>query len=125
MIIIDDLLANIAHVDSTFLIIIFLVFIVIAYKIFKMVMKAAIVGIISASFPFLLSYVGIATVPITLSSVIWFGMAGIAIFFIYSAINGFLRIIGFIFSPFSKKKDKEKVIIKEVVKEKEDKKKEH
>lgn len=126
---IQDIITQMLQVNSLFLIIIFVAFIVIAYKIFKLVMEAVIIGVLSAAFPFIANYLGIASVPITIDSVLWYGVMGIAIFFIYSSINGLVKVVGFFLSPFKglfgekdKKKVKERVIIREVPAKEKDKK---
>ena len=102
-------LFEIGHGNTYFLLIIFFLFILIAYKIFKTLLKAVIVGIISGFFP-VFAYLTGMTETVTLNQMIWFGLAGISLFFIYTAVSGGVKIISWIFKPFKfmfkeKKKD--------------------
>jgi len=75
-----------------------IVFLVMAYMIFKQVMKAIIIGAISASIPIALYLLGFG-VELNLQTIIWFGLAGIATYFIYDVISGWFRIIRIITWP--------------------------
>ena len=95
--------------------VIFLGFIVIAYKIFQALMKAFIVGVISATFPVVANLLGM-DVPLTISSVVWFAVFGVTAFMLYASIAGGAKMAGFAMKPFTKlfsRKPVQKIIIRE------------
>jgi hypothetical protein len=100
------------------------VFLVLAYMIFKQLMKAFVIGIISAAIPIVLYLMGFE-IELSIQTIIWFGLAGIAIYFVYDVLSGWMHVIKILTWPFravlrrSKKDKKEKQ-----AKEKKDKKKE-
>ena len=92
-------LFEIAQTNTVLLLIVFFVFILLAYKVFKMLLKAAIIGVISMFFPIFTYLVGF-TNSVTISQVLWFGIAGISLFFVYSVVSGGIKLISWIFKPF-------------------------
>ena len=116
--------------NSLFLVIAFLLFILIAYKVFKTVMKALMVAFLAGIFPLVMFFFGMYE-PESLWSMfqtmMWFSLAGVAIFFVYSTMSTAARVIKAVVSPFRflfRNKDrKEKVIIRERVVEKDGKEK--
>ncbi len=97
-----------------------IVFLVMAYMIFKQLMKAFIVGIIAAAIPVVLYLMGFSS-GLDIQTVIWFGLAGIATYFVYDVINGWITLVKIITWPFrfalKRGKPKPKEVIKEVPKE--------
>jgi hypothetical protein len=94
---------------------VFLVFIVLAYKIFQALIKAFIVGVISATFPVIANLAGM-DVPLTINSVIWFAIFGVTAFLMYATISGGLKIMRIFMRPFRglfTKKPVERIIIRE------------
>lgn len=105
-----DVFAQLQQVNSAFLLIIFFVFIILAYKLFQTAIRAFIIGLIAASFPIVAFFLGL-DVPLTLSSVMWFAIFGVVMYFAYSFISGGVKIVKLILSPFRfmfRKKEKKK-----------------
>ncbi len=75
-----------------------IVFLVMAYMIFKQLMKAFIIGIIAAAIPVIL-YLMDFTSELDINTIIWFGLAGIATYFVYDVINGWMTLIKIITWP--------------------------
>lgn len=84
--------------NTYFLLIIFLIFLILAYKIFKTLLKAVIVGVISGFFPVFTYLLGL-TDTLTFNHILWFGLAGVSLFFIYTAVAGGVKIISWVFKP--------------------------
>ncbi len=105
--------------------VLFFLFIIVAYKVVKLLIRAAIVAAISGAFPFFANAFLGMSIPITLSNVLWFAMTGVEVFFVYHILVGIGTIAEFISKPFSRGKTKkvEKVIIMEKGKDKDEKKK--
>jgi hypothetical protein len=97
-----------------------IVFLVLAYMIFKQLMKAFIIGIIAAAIPVIL-YLMDFTSELDIGTIIWFGLAGIATYFVYDVINGWMTLVRIITWPirfaFRRGKPKPKEVIKEVPRE--------
>ncbi len=105
-----QIFSQLQQVNSIFLLIVFFVFLILAYKLFQTVMKAIIVGVIAAAFPFVANMFGFS-IPITLNSILWFAIFGVVLYFAYAFISGGVKIIKLIFSPFKvlfRKKEKKK-----------------
>ena len=117
-------LSGLSNIDMLILIGAGIVFLVMAYMIFKQLMKAFIIGIISASIPVVLYLLGF-DIGLSLQTVIWFGLAGIATYFVYDVISGWMAIIRIITwpirralrKPVSQPKEKEEKAGKETKKE--------
>lgn len=103
--------------------ILFFLFIIVAYKVVKVLVRAAIVAAISAAFPFFANAFLGMNIPITLTNVLLFAMTGLEIFFVYHILVSIGKIAEFITKPFSRGKTKkvEKVIIMEKRKDKDGK----
>ena len=106
-------LAGLSNIDMLILLGAAVVFLVLAYMIFKQIKKAIIIGAISASIPVALYLLGF-NIELSLQSIIWFGLAGIATYFVYDVITGWMKIIRIITWPirqlFRKGKEKPKEI---------------
>ncbi len=112
---IPDILMKLTQLNTVILLAVFLVFIVLAYKIFQALIKAFIVGVIAATFPVVASLAGM-DVPLTISSVIWFAIFGVAAYLLYATISGGAKIAGLVMRPFRglfRRKPVQKVIIRE------------
>jgi tellurite resistance protein TehA-like permease len=110
-----EFLRGLTQVNTVLLLGVFLVFIVLAYKIFQALIKAFIVGVIAATFPVVASLMGM-NVPLTISNVIWFAILGVVAYLLYATISGGAKIIGLVLRPFRglfTKKPVQKVIIRE------------
>lgn len=75
-----------------------IVFLVMAYMIFKQLMKAFIIGIIAAAIPVVLYLMDFSS-ELDIQTVIWFGLAGIATYFVYDVISGWITIVRIITWP--------------------------
>lgn len=103
----------------------FFLFIIIAYKVVKILIRAAIIAVISGFFPvFANMFLGMS-IPITLQSILFFAMTGVEIFFVYHILVSIGKLAELITKPFSRGKTKkvEKIIIMEKGKDKHEKKK--
>jgi hypothetical protein len=121
-----DFLGQLSQVNTVVLFAVFLVFIVLAYKIFQALIKAFIVGVIAATFPVVANLMGM-DIPLTLNSMIWFAVFGVVAYLFYATVSGGAKIIGLAMRPFRglfRRKPVQKVIIREreVGKEREKKK---
>ena len=95
------LLTSFMALNPVFLVAGFILFILIAYKLFQALIKAFIVGAIAASFPVIANLMGM-NVPITIHSILWFATIGVIAFLMYSAINGGARMARFAVTPFGR-----------------------
>ena len=93
--ILEDLLTQ----ETILILIGFVIFVAVSYKIFRILSKAVMIGIVSFSFPFVMSYLDI-TLPITIlanvETGIQFAMIGVGLFIAYEFwhyIFMFLKII--------------------------------
>jgi len=93
-----SILSGLSNIDMLILIGAALVFLVMAYMIFKQIVKAIIIGAVSASIPIVLYLLGIWD-ELTLQMIIWFGLAGIATYFVYDVISGWIKIMSIITWP--------------------------
>jgi hypothetical protein len=106
---------EIAQINTVLLFGVFLVFIVVAYKLFQALIKAFLVGVIAATFPIVAIFIGL-DVPLTISSVIWFAIFGVVAYLFYATVSSGAKILGLVMRPFKgmfSKKPVQKVIIKE------------
>ncbi len=115
-----DLVSQMLQANTALLAAMLMIFIFMAYKLFKLVIKAAIIGAMAASFPVVASLSGLP-VAITLDNIIWFGLLGVLAFFAYSSISTLYKVGSFISRPLTGGKGnvKERVIIREVPEKKE------
>jgi hypothetical protein len=115
---IAELLSYFQQLDTVLLIAFFLIFIILAYKIFQTMIKSLIVGIIAATFPIVANLFLGMDVPITFSSIIWFGVFGVVAFLAYSFITGGVKMVRIALSPFRLLFRKKDGAVKEKEKEK-------
>lgn len=103
--------------------VLFFVFIILAYKVVKVLIRALIVAAIAAGFPIFSNMFLGTSFLITLDSLLWFAMTGAEIYFIYHILVSIGTIAEFVTKPFRKGKVKkvEKVIIMEKRKDNDDK----
>ena len=92
----------------------FVIFIVIAYKLFKFVFKAFLIGLVAAMFPVAGNLLFGLEIEITLFNIIWFAVTGIGLFVLYTIVKmgwKFLRVltapIRWARRPTKRKKEKE------------------
>ncbi|MBU1135163.1 MAG: hypothetical protein KKG13_01445 [Nanoarchaeota archaeon] len=92
-----------------------IVFVVLAYTVFKILMKAALFGALGAIAPFVANYMGMS-IPITLTNILWFALLGVMAYVVYAMASGGVKTMKLITSPFRtlfRQKPKEKIIIRE------------
>jgi hypothetical protein len=112
---IPDILMKLTQLNTVLLLAVFLVFIVLAYKVFQALIKAFIVGVIAATFPVVANLMGM-NVPLTISNVVWFAIFGVAAYLLYATISSGAKIVGLVMRPFRgmfARKPVQKVIIRE------------
>ena len=124
--IVSGIMTNFLQNPTTIIfLVLFFVFILLAYKVVKLLVRALIIAVLAAVFPvFSNMFLGTAF-PITLDSMLWFAMTGAEIFFIYHILVSIGTIAEFVTKPFRRGKAKkvEKVIIMEKKKDNDGKKK--
>src|SRR4030042_523542 len=95
------LLSGLSNVDLIILIGAGLLFLVMAYMIFKQVMKAIIIGVIFAAIPVVLYLLGVG-IDLSLQTIIWFGLFGIATYFVYDVVSGWFKVLRMVTWPIRK-----------------------
>lgn len=80
--------------------VIFIIFIVIAYKLVKFLFKAFIIGLVAALFPVVGNLFLGLDIQISLYNIIWFAATGIGLFLLYSVIRTGWRFLKILTSPF-------------------------
>ena len=93
-----SVLSGLSNIDMLILLGAGLVFLVMAYMIFKQIMKAIIAGAVSAAIPVVLYLLGFG-IELNLQTIIWFALAGIAIYFVYDVISGWMKLMSIITWP--------------------------
>lgn len=83
----------------------FFIFIIIAYKIFKVVAKALIIGLIGAAFPVVMNFLGFSSlfgieIGLNFQNIIFFALVGIVAFVVYYVISGIVKVTKAVTSPF-------------------------
>ena len=94
-----EIFSQLMGMNSILLFIIFFIFIILAYKLFQTVIKALIIGVIAAAFPFIANALGFS-IPINLNTILWFAIFGVLLYFAYSFIAGGVKIVKLVLSPF-------------------------
>ena len=110
-----NLMIEISKINTALLMLVFVGFIVLAYKVFQTVIKAFIVGVIAAAFPIVANLMGM-DVPLTLSNIIWFAIMGVTAFLVYASVTGGIKVVRIVMKPFNRmfsKKPVQKIIIRE------------
>ena len=110
-----EILQMLSQMNTVLLVGAFFVFIVLAYKIFQALIKGFIVGVISAAFPIVANLMGM-DVPLSINSIIWFAIFGVAAFLMYASITGGIKITKLFMRPFKglfTKKPVKTIIIRE------------
>ena len=96
------------------------VMIVIAYKMFKIAIKAMLVGGLAALIPVAAVIFGIDIgIALTVDNMVWFAILGISAYLVYSSVSMGMRTVRMAMKPFGfmfRNKQKEKIIIREVEK---------
>jgi len=93
-----SVLSGLSNIDMLILLGAALVFLVMAYMIFKQIVKALIIGAVSAAIPVVLYLIGFS-IELNIQTIIWFALAGIATYFVYDVISGWMKIMSIITWP--------------------------
>ncbi len=93
------------------LFVIFFVFIFIAYRLFSMITKMIMVGVVAGIFPIFANKVLGLAIPLTIHSVLSYVLVGMGIAYIYLTIYGIYKVIKYATWPF--RSHKNKVVVKE------------
>jgi hypothetical protein len=97
------------------------VLILMAYKMFKIALRAVVTGILAAFIPVAAVFFGIDIgISISLNNMIWFAIFGISAYLVYASVNMGLKTVKLVTKPFGflfKSKPKKKIIIKEIKEE--------
>jgi len=83
---------------------VFVVFMVVAFKVFRIVIRTATIAIIAALFPFVARFIFNMDIPITVNSVLWFVITAIGLYFVYFLVRGGYKLVHFAFGGKKKKK---------------------
>ncbi len=83
----------------------FFIFIIIAYKIFRVVTKALLIGLIGAAFPVVVNFLGFSSlfgveIGLNFQNIIFFALIGIVAFIVYYIISGIMKVTKVVISPF-------------------------
>jgi|GEM_PF-5006468 len=92
--------------NTTLLLVVFAIFLVIAYKLIKIAMRVFVIALLSLLFPLILKFVFKINVPITPNSMLWFAITGVGLYVVYGALLSGLKILKVFFSALSHKKGK-------------------
>jgi len=129
--VVAEVVAQFMDMNVILLFIGFVIFIIIAYKIFRVIMKALIFGLLGAAFPVAVNFLGAdslfgISVALSLENIVFFAMIGIVVFIVYYLISGMMKVTNFVTSPFrgGHKKDIRKELKKELEKREKEQEKE-
>ena len=84
--------------------VIFVIFLFVAFKVLKVVVKAIIIAVVAAAFPFIARYIFGMEIPTTIDSILWFVITALGLYFIYAFIRGGYKLANFAFGGRGKKK---------------------
>lgn len=120
----DSILGGLLQEPNTLVFLgLLVVFVLLAYKVVKIMIRAAMVAVAAGLFPVVANVLLGTSFEISLGSFIRFAMLGAEVYFTYHLLTSIGKIAEFITRPFGggKKKKVEKVIIVEKEKYKDDK----
>jgi hypothetical protein len=80
--------------------VIFVIFIVIAYKLVKFLFKAFIIGLVAAIFPVVGNLVLGLNIEISFFNILWFAVTGIGLFVLYSIVRTGWKFLRVLTKPF-------------------------
>jgi|YelNatPaOPRAMG01_1025707.scaffolds.fasta_scaffold87668_3 signal transduction histidine kinase len=97
--------------DVIIFFLIFILFIIVAYKFFRLIAKAFFIGFLSALFPIIGNYFLDLGIPINIDTMMWFAITGIILYFFYEIIKLIIKGLKILTYPFraggKKKKEEE------------------
>ncbi|MBU0530753.1 MAG: DUF2937 family protein [Nanoarchaeota archaeon] len=122
MSLVGDIINIVLGLDTVLIFIVLFVFIIIAFKVFKYLVRVFITGVIFAVFPIIANLMGIP-IPLTFESIAWSAIFGIILYLLYTSVMTGTKMLNKIMSLFGKllgtgKPKPQKIIIREVEKEK-------
>lgn len=121
MSLIGDVINLVMGLDTGLIFIVLFAGIIIAFKVFKYLMRVVITGAIFGVFPIVGNMMGLA-IPLTIESIIWSAIFGVVLFLLYTSLRTGTKILNTIMSIFGRLlgmgKPKQKVIVKEYIREK-------
>ena len=86
------------------LLIVFVIFIVVAYKVFRIIMRTVVIAVLAALFPFIADYFFNMNIPINMNSILWFVITAVGLYFVYFFVRGGYKLVHFAFGGKKKKK---------------------
>jgi CBS domain containing-hemolysin-like protein len=121
---IAEALGQFLQMDIILLFVGFFIFIVVAYKIFQVVFKALLIGLIGAAFPVVINFLGFnnlfgVAIELSFQNIIFFALIGIVAFVAYYILSGIVRVTKFVTSPFRRRGGVRKEVRKELEKSRE------
>ncbi len=115
------ILGELAQLDTTLLVVLLVIGVVVAAKIFQYLIKVVLVGVIFGVAPIALNFIGVE-IAISLNNIASSALIGIALFLLYAAVHTGLRVTKIAMYPFRRffrrKPKAERIIIREVEREK-------
>jgi len=105
--------------------ILFFLFILVAYKAVKVLVRGLIIAVIAGLFPIFANMFLGTSIPTTPQNLLWFAITGAEIYFVYYILVSIGALAELIMRPFKREKTKkvEKIIIMEKEKDKHEKEK--
>jgi len=94
--------------DIIMFFVIFVIFIVIAYKLVKFVFKAFMIGLVAALFPIFGNLLFDLGIEISLFNIFWFALTGIGLFILYSLLKTGWKFLKILIWPFRKARSKKR-----------------
>ena len=120
--VVSEMISLLLQLDTMVLFVVLFLLIIIAYKLFKYLLRVFVTGVAFAFFPIIANLIGIP-VPLTFQSVVWSALFGIMAYLAYSVMHTGLKIVGIVLSPFKRMFKKKPKVQKIVVVEERDRKK--
>ena len=117
---IGEILAQAAQMNNIITVALLFVLVFIGYKIFQIVFKSVIVGIMASLIPVAAVVFGVDIgIPLTLGNMLWFAVFGVMSYLVYATVNAGVKTVRLVMKPFAamfRSKPKQKVIVKHVEK---------
>jgi hypothetical protein len=104
--------------------VLFFLFILIAYRVVKVLIRAAMIAVVAGLFPFFGNMFLGLSIPINLENILWFAITGVEMYFVYHLLVNIGKLAEIITKPFKRDKTRkvERIVIKEKVKDKDERK---
>ncbi|MBU0952991.1 MAG: hypothetical protein KKA90_01040 [Nanoarchaeota archaeon] len=105
-------LGFISNVNPILLLIVFGVFVFVAFRMFQFAMRVVTIGLVAALFPIGANWFLGWDLPVTISSMIWFATMAVGLFILYAILSMVYRFLNMLLGG------KREVVVKKEVKEK-------